>query len=513
MAHPVSRKDPDHVFRRIFHPSSVAVVGVSSQGAGFGSGILDALVACGFSGRLYAVNARGGEYKGRRLYKSVSEIPDTVDFAIIAVPARDVPGILVECRDKGAAGAEILSSGFSETGEEEGKKLERTIRDIARTGIRVIGPNCFGVYCPASGLTLLPGPHLSRQSGKVAFLSQSGGMSIDLANIGSWLGVRFSKVVSYGNGADLRETELLDYLGRDDETGVIAMYIEGVEHGRGFLEVLRRVASQKPVIVIKGGLSDAGARMVESHTGSMGGSRLIWESALRQAGAVMAADLWDLAYTCLAFSLLPVRPYRGVCVAGGGGALGVSAGDIAEKSGFVLPAFDAELSGRILSLLPRPGSSANNPIDAANPYVGPEAYRGVFGLAATHPQVDVMILIQLLHHYKPLAMSIGASSPEDIAPVEGMAGALADVAAATGKPVAVVMPDYRQDIECMDIELLIRKARKAYLERGIPVFPDLGHAFCALAKVSVYAARKGRGGNRKGERVEEARASALRPQA
>ncbi|HPC46973.1 MAG TPA: CoA-binding protein [Deltaproteobacteria bacterium] len=490
MAHAPTKHDAEDVFERIFHPSSVAVIGVSSQGGGFGSGILDSLETMGFDGRLYAVNARGGEYKGRKLHRSVSEIPDRVDFAVVAVPARDVPGILAECRDRGVAGAEILSSGFSETGTPEGRDLEMQVSRIAREGIRVIGPNCFGVYCPRSGLTLLPGPHLSRESGPVAFLSQSGGMSIDLANIGSWLGVRFSKVVSYGNGADLRETELLDYLGADPDTGIVAMYIEGVPDGREFLGVLARVAGRKPVVVIKGGLSDAGARMVASHTGSMGGSRVIWESALRQAGAVVVRDLWDLAYTCLAFSLLPLRPYRGISVAGGGGALGVSAGDLAEDHGLVLPVFDEPLSGEILSFLPRPGSSANNPIDAANPFVGPDAYRNVFRIAASHPGVDLQVLIQLLHHYKPVAMSLGVSSPVEIAPVEDMALAMADVARETGKPVALVLPDYRQDLDCVDIEILIRTARKAFVNRGIPVFGDLGQAFAAVSRVSAYAARR-----------------------
>ena len=299
-------------FDRIFYPRSIAVIGVSSRGNVFGSGILNALEAIGYEGSIYAVNPKGGEFKGRKLYRSVHEIPEPIDFAVIAVPAEHVPKALEECRLKGAAGAEILSSGFSEMGTPEGSRLEKEIKDICSLGIRVVGPNCFGIYCPGSGLTLLPGPDLSRESGPVGFVSQSGGMSIDFAHIGKWMGIGFSKVVSFGNGADLRETELLAYLGDDPETKVIAMYIEGVEDGASFFSVLRDVAAKKPVIINKGGLSEAGGRAVASHTASMGGSHKIWQAVLNQSGAIQVGDLWEMAEVCLAFSLLPegVRAYH-----------------------------------------------------------------------------------------------------------------------------------------------------------------------------------------------------------
>ncbi|MCU0577703.1 MAG: CoA-binding protein [Desulfobacterota bacterium] len=475
--------DKDRTFDRIFHPRSVAVIGVSAQGNGFGSGILDALSAIGFGGHLHGVNPKGGEYRGRTLHRSISDIQDTIDFAIIAVPAHQVPDTLADCLKRGVAGAEILSAGFSETDTSEGTALERQVKEIAGRGIRVVGPNCFGIYCPRSGLTLLPGPDLSRISGPVAFLSQSGGMSVDFAHIGNWMGVRFSKVISFGNGADLRETELLEYLGRDPETRVVAMYMEGVEDGSEFLQVLKDVASRKPVIVLKGGLSEAGSRMVASHT------RVIWESALRQAGAVQVGDLWELAQTSLAFSLLPVREYRGISVAGGGGALGVSAGDLAERHGLVLPAFEKSLSEKILEVLPKPGSSAKNPVDAANPFVGPDAFRHVFSHAGTDPRIDVQVLIQLLHHYKAIAMSLGLDSLRQITPYVQLAQAMHDAREAAGKPVIMVMPDFKQGKESLDIEEMIRDARQVFLEKNIPVFSDLGDALCAIGHVSTYASR------------------------
>jgi len=477
-------------FERIFHPRAVAVIGVSSQGNMFGNGILSALKTIGFEGELYPVNPKGGEFNGRKIYRALEELSEKADFAIIAVPAEHVPAALESCLMNGVAGAEILSAGFAETGTARGRELEEDVRKIAARGIRVVGPNCFGIYCPRSGLTLLPGPDLSRESGPVGFISQSGGMSIDYAHIGKWMGVRFSKVISFGNGADLRETELLEYLGDDPETKVISMYIEGVQDGRSFFRTLKKVAAKKPVIVNKGGLSEAGSRAVASHTASLGGSRIIWESALRQAGAIQVGDLWEMAETALAFSLLPIRNYHGISVAGGGGALGVSACDSAEAYGLNLPVFDEALSEDILSVLPRPGSSARNPIDAANPFVGPDAYRHVFVKAGSDTRVDLQILIQLLHHYKSITISMGIESIKEITPFQDLSRVMEEARDITGKPVALILPDFKQGQESMDICGMIREARQVFIERGIPVYHDLSHGLRAVGHVSRFARRQ-----------------------
>lgn len=348
-------------FDRIFHPKNIAVVGVSAEGSVFGSGMILTLREFGYKGSIYAVNPRGGEFAGLPLYKRVEDIPEEIDFAVIAVSAKHVPEVLEACRQKGAAGAEILSAGFRELGTPAGIALEEEIKGIAARGIRVVGPNCFGIYCPEGGVTLLPGSDLSRKSGPVAFLAQSGGMAIDFAATGRWMGLDFSKIVSFGNGADLRETELLAYLGQDEATRVIAMYMEGLADGDGFFDTLMQVTKHKPVIIYKGGLSDAGQRAVASHTASMGGSKVIWESVLRQGNAVQVKGVWDLAQTCLAFSLLPERVYRGVTVIGGGGALGVTACDAAEDAGMMLPLMRGEIQDRIMAVLPKPASAPSTP--------------------------------------------------------------------------------------------------------------------------------------------------------
>jgi acyl-CoA synthetase (NDP forming) len=413
-------------------------------------------------------------------------IPGAIDFAIIAVAARAVPEALEACRKKGVAGAEILSAGFKELGTAEGIALENEIKRIAARGIRVIGPNCFGIYCPRSGLTILPGPDLSRETGPVAFLSQSGGMAVDFANEGKSIGVRFSKVVSFGNGADLRETELLAYLRDDPETSVITMYVEGIEDGDQFFSTLKSAARKKPVIVYKGGLSEAGRRSVVSHTASMGGSRAIWNSILKQTRAVQVQDMPEMAQAALAFAFLPQRVYRNLTLFGGGGALGVSAGDAAETFGLSFPPFASETVRRMMAILPQPGSSAGNPVDVANPFVDPAVLCECLRIGAQDDRIDLQILISLLGHYKNLARYLGKPLRE-VAPFEELAEGVRKVAAETGKPIVITINNPRRSLDHLDVVETVELARKAFLERGIQVFDDLRNALRAISHVNEYA--------------------------
>lgn len=481
--HPSGKATTD--WERIFHPRRIAVIGVSSSGTGFGSGIFYSLRAIGFSGEIFPVNPKGGEIFGETIYTDVQNIPGRIDFAIIAVAARFVPGVLAACLEKGAAGAEILSSGFSETGDAQGKKLEAEIKKVASSGIRVIGPNCFGIYCPKSGLTVLPGPDLSRKPGPIAFLSQSGGMAVDFANIGKSLGLGFSKVISFGNGADLRETELLSYLADDPETGIICMYIEGVDDGEAFFSALKHASGRKPVIVIKGGLSESGGRAVASHTASLGGNRRIWQAVLRQAGAIQVADVNEMADTATALTMLADKQFLSISVSGGGGALGVAAGDVAEQFGIRIPPFSDALVQQIESILPRPGSSANNPIDVANPFVAAQDLEKILMLAATDPGIELQIFISLLHHYTTMAQ-VAEKPLRDVAPWQDLAAAFGRVRKESGKPVVVVFANPKRGLEHMDVIEVIALARRAFMDHGIPVFDDLRACLRAIANANRY---------------------------
>lgn len=472
-------------YERIFHPEKIAIIGVSGKGIGFGAGMFFALKTIGYPGEIFLVNPKGGCLGGQEIYKRIEDIPEAFDLAIIAVSAPAVPGALEACRQKGAVAAEILSSGFKELGTAEGIALEKEIQKIAGRGIRVIGPNCFGIYCPESGLTILPGADLPRQSGPVAFSSQSGGMAINFANAGKSMCLGFSKVVSFGNGADLRETELLEYFRQDPQTRIITMYIEGVENGQAFYETLKAVSREKPVIVYKGGLSKAGSRAVRSHTASMGGSRRIWRAILEQANAVQVRDMPEMARASLAFARLPAGVYRNLCVLGGGGALGVDAADAAEEYGMRIPPFEAGLAGRIDAHLPKPGSSPGNPVDVANPLVEPAVLKEVMLLAAEDERIDLQILITLLHSYTNLARMVDKPVKE-VVPYTELADSVKAVMEKTGKPVMVILNNPKRGIDDLDVVEMIESARGAFCERGIAVLDDLREALQAVAHVNAY---------------------------
>lgn len=477
-------------FNRIFNPERIAVIGVSKEGFGFGRGILISLKSIGFEGEIYPVNPSGGEVLDMKLYRSVDEIPVNIDFAIIAVPAKAVPEALEACLKKGAAGAEILSAGFGEAGTPEGDALDKQIREISAKGLRLIGPNCFGIYCPKSGLTMLPGPDLSRETGPVALLAQSGGISIDFAYLGKWRGVKFSKMLSFGNGCDLRETEMLEYLRHDPETQVICMYMEGVEEGRKFLDELTLTAMEKPVIIMKGGLSKSGGRAVSSHTASMGGSRKIWEAALRQCNAIQVENLQEMCDAALAFSLLPPQTYKGMTIIGGGGAIGINAADTAEKLGLEISPLRKDLQDKIRPLLPQPGSSPVNPIDVANPFVPPDALGKAMAIASEDENIQIHVMVQLLASYNAVANSVGAKNVRDLVPVQPLADCSAKAVKDGGKPMVMVLPNQKQEPEMIEIEKAIREAREKLLAAGIPVFERLKDALKAIVAVSVYYERK-----------------------
>ncbi len=478
-------------YERIFHPKKLAIIGVSAEdgSTGFGTNLFRSITAIGFQGEIFPVNPKGGTIDGLNIFKRVEDIPGIVDFAVIAVVARYVPKVLEECLKKGVAGVEILSSGFSELGTEEGEELEQQIKNIAAKGIRVIGPNCFGIYCPKSGLTLMPGPDLSRQSGPVAFLSQSGGIAIDFAHTGKWKGILFSKVISFGNGADLREAELINYLANDDETGVIAMYIEGIHDGDDFFREIKAAARKKPVVVYKGGLSDAGQRAVTSHTASMGGNRAIWESVLKQVNAIQVYNTEELAQTCLAFSLLPQRSFHAISIIGGGGALGVAACDTAENFGIEVPPLATSLREQIEEFLPKPGSSAINPIDVANPTVPAHALKEILLCAAEDKRIELQIFVSLLYHYKPYALAM-KKSINDVTPYRQLAESFREVVDKTGKPIIVTLPNPKKGLADLDVIELIIRARQEFLARGIPVFDELHDAIRAIAHVNAYSIKR-----------------------
>jgi acyl-CoA synthetase (NDP forming) len=393
----------------LFRPRSVAVAGVSSRvdpsGSGGGLGFLRAIREMGFptlhecrhgctsgdcaTGCLYPVNPKADEIDGLRCYPSLTAIPGDVDYVISSVPAVAVPGLLEEAAAKQVRAVHLFTAGFSETGEEDRADLERQILERARAaGIRLIGPNCMGLYVPAAGLSFMAG--FPTEPGTVGMLSQSGANAGELVRFAGARGVRFSKVISYGNAADLNESELLEYLGDDPETEVVLAYIEGVRDGRRFAAALRRAAARKPVVILKGGRTEAGSRAARSHTGSLAGSIEVFDALCRQAGALRVASMDELVDLAVGFRFVPPPRGAGVAVVGAGGGVSVLAADAFAAEGLELPPMPEDVQAAFRAFVPIAGTSVRNPIDTTSVF-RPEEFVRTIELAARPASIAALV--------------------------------------------------------------------------------------------------------------------------
>lgn len=325
-----------HTLEEVLHPQSIAVVGASGSG-GRGAGFITPLLDFGFKGKIYPVNPKYSEVLGMKAYPTIKDIPDTVDFVISAVPAPQVPKVLEDCSQKGVKGIHLYTARFSETGRQDAIELEQEVLEKAKKwGIRIIGPNCMGVYYPQQGLSW--SSDFPKEVGTVGLASQSGQAAMEIIRSASQRGVFFSKAISYGNAIDFNECDFLDYLSQDPEVKLILMYIEGVKDGQRFFPALRRATATKPVIIIKGGRGKAGTRATASHTASLTASTEIWGTLISQAGAFSARNIDELIDLAVSFYFLPPIRGRRVGVAAGAGGATVLAADQCEEAGLdVIP--------------------------------------------------------------------------------------------------------------------------------------------------------------------------------
>jgi len=342
------------------------------------------------------------------------------------------------------------------------------------------------VYCPAGGLTLLPGGNFPKDPGPVAFLSQSGGHAVELAREARGRGIRFSKVVSYGNAVDLNEADLLEYVAADPETELVAMYLEGPREGIRFFRLLRELTPKKPVIIWKAGLTQAGAHAVRSHTASLAGEEALWTAALAQAGAVRVTSLEELADTVLAFRMLPPLTGTRVGVVGGGGGISVAAADACGRVGLEIPPFEEGVRAQLRSTVAAVGTSIRNPVDIGVPIVPPEPFERVMSIVAGAPNVDIVIATQALYHILSGRL---APPPEEREPfLKGLLAVPPAVRDRSGKPVVIVLPLGGDEPDMIEAERARRLIRDSYLGVGIPSYPTLERAARAVAHVAHYYA-------------------------
>jgi len=470
----------NHTLDEVLHPRSIAVVGASVNGPGWR--FFTPLLELGFKGKIYPVNPKYQEIGGLKCYGSVSEIPDTVDYIISVVPARLVPDMMKEAAGKGTRAIHMFTARFSETGRPQAIQLEQEIRDLARQlGIRIIGPNCMGVYYPAQGISFEG--DFPKESGTVALISQSGNLAGDIVRTGSLRGIRFSKVISYGNAIDLNESDYLEYFAQDPETKTILVYIEGAKDGSRFVNTLRQVTRVKPVIILKGGRGEAGARATSSHTASLAGSSEIWKAIPRQTSAIAVENMEELVDMAVSFSFLPPFEGKRVGVTGGAGGASVLAADQCEMAGLeVIPLpqeFREALKGRGISVW----DWLSNPADLSIREDDRLTVGDIIELMAKDPHFDLLIVMISVHrhHDQPLITLDDFMKQHNF-------GFDVILNTARTKPVLAVVPERGFGIDEWDnVEWRLScELRSKLISSGIPFYPTVYRAALAARRMADY---------------------------
>jgi len=428
----------------------------------------------GFQGHIYPVNPRATEIMGYKAYPSVSSIPEPVDLVVVSVPAQALPEVLEDCITANAKNIHVFTSGFEETGEEGASELGHRVRQIARRGgLRLIGPNCMGLYVPEAGIGPFEG--LSKKSGPVSFVSQSGGHCNWFTHYGPNYGIYFSKAISFGNAYVLDSTDFLEYLAVDPETKIICMYLEGVKDGAKLLRQVKEINRVKPIILWKAGLTEPGAKAVASHTASLAGQQAVWRAFFAQTGVVPVFSLEEMAETVMTF--LYVKPPQGkrvaVLVLGGGSS--VAAADVCGREGLEVPTLTQKTQDELKKFIPPAGTSIRNPLDTGMVFRDMSLLQREMEALAADPLIDMLIV-------RPHLDMVRSAGPEQ---VDRLLTYLSDFCRNNpcGKPTVLVFYSFANDPS----ESALRARLQVELPRnGVAVYSSLASASRALVKLYEY---------------------------
>ncbi len=458
----------------IFHPRSIAIAGVSAkEGTGFGGGgFVSALQDVGFRGPIYLIHPSAPAIRGLKCYQSLRDVPDNVDYVISSVPARFVSQLLEDCITKGVRVLHLFTAGFTETGDAERTKMEQTVVARAReAGIRLIGPNCMGLYAPSGRLAMMPGQ--IAEAGPVGMVSQSGMNAGEFVRYAMPRGIRCSKVISFGNGADLKAADFFDYLADDPETEIIIAYLEGIQDGPRLARAIRKAGAAKPVAILKSGRTEAGSRAANSHTASLAGSLQIFDGLCRQAGALRVESLEELVDVAVTFRFVKRLSGPNVVVVGGGGGASVLAADDLAAAGLQVPPLLPETKEALAKVTHEAGTSIRNPIDTTSLWED-RGFEATLMPCAQASNIDV-----ILYH-----TSFGGGGPAqryaDIRPrMQRQVESLRKVQEDGGKPVVVaIRPATTADAFEQSAEF-----QEACWRNGLATYPSIDRAGRALARL------------------------------
>jgi acetyl coenzyme A synthetase (ADP forming)-like protein len=378
------------MLEEIFAPASVAVIGASPEPSRLGHRIMKNILDHGYEGIVYPIHPQASCVLDRPAYPSVSDVPGTIDLAVIVIPSRFVIDVVDECGRKGVRGLVVITAGFKEVGG-EGKERERQLLAVVRKyGMRMIGPNCLGIIDTVSSLDasfagMMPAP------GNIAFMSQSGAMCTAILDWSLPRGIGFSRFVSLGNKADVDEVSLLQAWNRDPHSKVILAYLESINDGLGFVQAAREVTKSTPVVAIKSGTTAAGTKAASSHTGALAGSESAYEAAFAQSGILRARAMNELFDLALIFAYQPMIEGNRVVIVTNAGGPGIIASDSVERSGLRMASLAPETVAELREHLP-PTANFYNPVDVIGD-ADPERYRMAIGIVLRDPNIDGLIVL------------------------------------------------------------------------------------------------------------------------
>jgi len=461
---------------RAFNPRSVAIIGDKMA-----LGYMWLKSMSHFQGKLYSVQIDEREFPGIASlgvtnYLSLHDIPDEIDYAVIAVPNNVTPRIIRDCIDKNVGAASLFTSGFAESGTDEGRKLQDTIAKIARdAGFNLIGPNCMGIYNPRIGVRhSMDQPH--GRGGNVAFISQSGTHATFFSLVGPQNGIHISKSVSYGNAAVLDSTDYLEYFGGDKETEIIGIYIEGVNDGRKFFSCLKDVACRKPVVIWKGGTSDEGGRATASHTSSLAGSPAVWDALIKQCGAIKAENLNELVD--IIKLLLHAGPVNGnrVGLAAMTGGQSVVITDAFTREGFQVPLLGEDSYKKFAGFFQTLGASYLNPLDISLNFPHLDRIIKSLDILSEDENIDTVVLEISIAFLKDLSW-INTNL------FDNMIQALVDFKKRCSKSFITILVPAHAEQEALEV-------KKKLVAQNIPCFASFESGAKALRKAADYYRNK-----------------------
>jgi len=350
----------EETLNRIFNPASIAVVGASETPGKAAERRTRSLLKGGYKGKVFLINPKRETLFNQKAYPSLDKIPEPVDLVMVVIPPRFIPDVIHQCAGKKAKGAVIITAGLGETGK-EGKEIESRILSTAeKGGVRIIGPNCSGIFSSSGHMNLLGVPPID--PGNISIIAQSGNIIDSLTHYAKMRNLGFSRIISAGNAIGVKFHEYIEYLGNDPETKVICMYMEGIKNGDELVRTARKVSIKKPIIALKVGRSGAGARAAASHTGSLAGDDQIVQAAFNQSGIIRVFNVDEMFDLAECFSKLPIPKGNRVAILSEGGGDNSVAADNAESYGLTVPVLSSQTQEAIRPFLLK-GMPAQNPID------------------------------------------------------------------------------------------------------------------------------------------------------